>query len=1100
MLNFIRNLFRVSSKKKLAELSKHVDAINQEFNSLANLSNDQLREKTLSLKQEIKQGMQKIQEKIDSLQEQAEQATELLIKEDLNKQIHQLEKNYNAELEKVLDQILIQAFAIIKETCRRFKENETVEVTASEYDKQLANECSHIIIEGDKAMWQNKWIVRDKLLEWYMIPYDVQLIGGILLHQGKIVEMATGEGKTLVATLPTFLNALPGKGVHIVTANNYLSRRDAEWMGPIYQFHGLTVDCIDSHTAHTPDRANSYKADITYGTNNEFGFDYLRDNMATNQIDVVQRGHNFAIIDEVDSILIDDARTPLIISGPSDISNEKDYHNLKPRVSILYEAQKKLVAELLHEAKEKIDKELTDEAGLALLRIYRGFPKFKPFIKFLSEKGIKKLLHKVENDYMQENFKMMPQADSYLYFIIDEKNNTINLTEKGIDLISTDTQNKDFFILPDIGHEIAGIEKSLDLSDEEKTNMREQLINDYNSKSQRIHIIQQLLRAYTLFEKDIDYVVENNKIKIVGEQTGRILEGRRYSDGLHQAIEAKEGVTIKKDNQTYATITLQNYFKMYHKLSGMTGTAKTDEDEFKQIYGLEVIEAPTNKPVIRKDKNDKIYKTAKEKFNAVINEVIELTNTKRPVLVCNTHVEASELVSKMLKIRRIPHQVLNAKNHQRESEIIAEAGNPGTVTVTTSMAARGTDIKLHPESKDNGGLAIIVTEHFESRSMDRQVIGRAGRQGDPGTSQFFVSLEDDLMRRFGSERIATIMDKMGLKEGEVIENTLVTRSIARAQKKIEQNNFAYRKRLLEYDNVVNIQRELIYKKRQNALLSNKIDLDIMSMIYDLAEQCVMIEQPSLHYNAFKLKVLDLLGIATKISEQDLQNEHKILISNLYKETIALYENKKNQIKSIIRSFTNSNMVQNNYNKTLYLPLYDGKKQIIVPLTISEFIKTDGDSLIRTIEKFVTLTFIDINWKKHLYMMDNLRQSVQNVVYEQKDPLLVYKIDAFELFKKLVSKLNSNIITYLINMSLLVDNTKATGKSSLDQPIEGLKENTEDHQTGLFKNLDQKPITSNRVIGRNDKVSVRYNNGTVKENVKFKNIEQDLINGDCQIIE
>ena len=1113
MLDFITKgiakLFGTKSERDLKALFPYVEQINTVFEQLKALSNDALRSKTKSLKHHIQHQLKDIDDQIKSLQQQSENNPDLEIdqKEALFNQIDQLKVSHNKRLEKVLTSSLPEAFAIVKETARRFKENKELVVTADEYDKVLATQTDYVKIRGDQAIWYNQWETAGNQINWDMVHYDVQLVGGVILHQGKIAEMATGEGKTLVATLPAFLNALGGKGVHIITVNDYLARRDAAWMGPIYQFHGLKVDCLDQYAPHSLERKAAYLADITYGTNNEFGFDYLRDNMAATPDELVQREHHFAMVDEVDSVLIDDARTPLIISGPVPKGDEHEYYEFKPRIQKLYEAQKRITTQFLQEAKKKLRESNEKEGGLSLFRAYRGLPKHKPLIKYLSETGIKQILQKIENYYLQDNAKMMPEADEPLLFTIDEKSNTIELTDKGIEYITNEGEDLHFFVLPDIGVEVAQIEHNQQLSDQEKLQQKDGLIKDYTTKAQRIHTVNQLLRAYTLFEKDVEYIIADRKIRIVDEQTGRILEGRRYSDGLHQAIEAKENVKVEEATQTYATITLQNYFRMYHKLAGMTGTAETEASEFWEIYKLDVVVAPTHKPTVREDKEDKVYRTVREKFNAIIEEIVTLTQQERPVLVGTTSVEISELVSKMLRLRKIKHQVLNAKHHQKEAEIIAEAGKAGTVTIATNMAGRGTDIKLTPVSLTAGGLAIIGTERHESRRVDRQLRGRAGRQGDVGSSQFFVSLEDNLMRLFGSDRIARIMDRMGLQEGEVIQHSMITKSIERAQKKVEEDNFATRKRLLEYDDVMSSQREVIYKRRRNALLGERLQLDIMNMFYDTVASMVMRTKETMDYKGFQLEVLGTFGVESSVSSKELeQTETEVLIEKVYHEVRTCYQKKNQTVKTyawpIIQNIHKDRGAAVN---SILLPFFDAKKQMGVVINLQQCIESEGEELIRAMEKAITLAFIDQHWKEHLRELDDLRQSVQNAVYEQKDPLLVYKFEAFELFKQFIYQVNQENSAYLFKAHLAVQQPDEVQEAHTWKGQHNVYESKKSAQsllTGGKPEVNQttQPIRSQKIAKRNERVTVQYTNGIVKRNVKFKTIEEDIKNNKCVLVE
>ncbi len=1118
MLNFLTKglakMFGTKSDKDVKQVLPYVDQINQEFEKLASISDDDLRNKTTEVKAIIDQKLKSIDDNIAALHQEIDNEPDLDIdkKEALFNQIDKLEEERNKELEVVLMEVLPQAFAIVKETARRLTVNKKLVVTATMQDKEYAATHDNVTIEGEKAIWSNTWIAGGTEVTWEMIHYDVQLIGGIVLHQGKIAEMATGEGKTLVATLPAFLNALANRGVHVVTVNSYLAKRDSEWMAPLFQFHGMTIDCIDSYQPNSEERKKAYRADITYGTNNEFGFDYLRDNMSRDPKDLVQRKHHFAMVDEVDSVLIDDARTPLIISGPVPKGDEHEFYDLKPRIAKLVDAQRKVVGDFLLDAKKKI-KENDKEGGLPLFRAYRGLPKYKPLIKFLSETGMRQILQKTENFYLQENSKAMPEADEPLYFTIDEKHNTIDLTEKGIDLITGDGEDPQFFILPDIGIEIANIENDLTISDEERLQKKDALIKDYSIKAQRIHTVNQLLKAYTLFEKDTEYILVDGKVKIVDEQTGRVMEGRRYSDGLHQAIEAKENVKIEDATQTYATITLQNYFRMYHKLAGMTGTAETEAGEFWEIYKLDVVVIPTNKPIIRDDREDKVYKTVREKFNAVADEITELTQAGRPVLVGTTSVEISELLSRMLKIRNIPHQVLNAKQHQREAEVVAAAGKSGTVTIATNMAGRGTDIKLSQESRAAGGLAIVGTERHESRRVDRQLRGRAGRQGDVGSSQFFVSLEDNLMRLFGSDRIARLMDRMGLEEGEVIQHSMITKSIERAQKKVEENNFGIRKRLLEYDDVMNSQREVIYTRRKNALFGERLQLDIMNMLYDTCDDIVLNNKAANNYDGFKLTVLSVLGMDYAISEDEfITIAPEDLSRSLYDKAYAHYQQKNKAIAEKA-----SPIIKDIFEKKgatiddILVPFTDRKKQIGVASNLKKNVDSQCKELIKSMEKISALAFIDQAWKEHLREMDDLKQSVQNAVYEQKDPLLIYKFEAFELFKAFLAKVNQDTISFLIKADLPVqqaeDVREARAPRRETQRLNETKEESHSLLTGKSSDSRNRPpvekvapVKSAKVAGRNDRVSVQYPDGTIKKDVKFKTVEEDVLNNKCVIID
>ncbi len=1017
------------SQTDLKEVTPIVEKINQVGATLTSISNDELRGKADALKQKIRDRVKGMEEEIAHLKIQAEAlpGTELEQKETIFNQVDKLSKEIDQEIEKVLEEILPEAFAIIKETARRLKENTELRLTATETDKQLSLNSAkdYIKIEGNTTIWKNSWNAAGNPITWDMVHYDVQLIGGIALHRGKVAEMATGEGKTLVATLPVFLNALAGRGVHLVTVNDYLAKRDSEWMGPLYEFHGLTVDCIDRHQPNSAARKNAYNADITFGTNNEFGFDYLRDNMAVEASNLVQRKHHYAIVDEVDSVLIDEARTPLIISGPTPKGDDQEFDALKPRVQLLISAQKAATTEFLTLAKKRLTpssgsstKEELQEGALALFRAYRGLPKNSALIKFLSEEGMKAQLLKTEGSYLQDNQRDMPKADAELFFVIDEKHNQVELTEKGIQLMSKNMEDEKFFVMPDLGSELAEIENS-GVSADEKLRLKDELMRDYSIKSERIHTINQLLKAYSIFEKDVDYVVIDNKVKIVDEQTGRIMEGRRYSDGLHQAIEAKENVRVEAATQTYATITLQNYFRMYHKLAGMTGTAETEAGELWSIYKLDVMVIPTNRNISRKDMEDKIYKTKREKYNAVIDEIAELRAAGRPVLVGTTTVEVSELLSKMLRLRGIEHQVLNAKLHQREAEIVASAGRSGTVTIATNMAGRGTDIKLGEGVKDAGGLAIIGTERHDSRRVDRQLRGRAGRQGDPGSSQFYVSLEDDLMRLFGSDRIAKMMDRLGLKEGEVIQHSMITSSIERAQKKVEENNFGIRKRLLEYDDVMNSQREVIYKRRKHALFGERLKLDIDNMFYDLSGTVVDAQHSAKYYEGYKLDLLRLFGIEAPVTaEEFVSMKADDLVQKTYVAVEAKY---KQRIQHIMQeSFpVIKNVYENNSQgfTNIAVPFSDGRKTVQVAVNLDKAYQSQGSEILDALEKGITLAMIDQSWKEHLRDMDDLRTNVQFASHEQKDPLLIYKLESYNLFKNLISKVNSELSGFLIHAKL-----------------------------------------------------------------------------------
>jgi len=1017
LVNGIQKLFGNKADKDVKGLEPFVGKINTEFNKLENLTNDELRGKTTSFKQQVNDYLSEIDIKIADLKSEIKNTTvhEIDKREDAYEQIDSLEEERDKKLEEILNQILPEAFAVVKETARRFTENDKIIASATEYDRDLAATKPHINIKNDEVVYNTTWDAAGQEVSWNMIHYDVQLIGGVVLHQGKIAEMQTGEGKTLVSTLPAYLNALGQRGVHIVTVNDYLARRDAEWNAPIFQFHGLKVDCLDYYRPHSPERKEAYLADITYGTNNEFGFDYLRDNMAHSPDEQVQQKHHFAMIDEVDSVLIDDARTPLIISGPTPKGDIHEFNELKPKIQKVVDAQKRYLNTALSDAKKLIKEGKTNEkeGGLLLYRNYRGFPKNKPLIKFLGEQGIKAIMTKAENYYLQDQQKEMHIVDEELYFTIDEKNNQVELTDKGIDLISENSGDKDFFILPDVGSSIAELEKS-SLSDKQKQQKKDELMRDFSVKSERVHSINQLLKAYAMFEKDVEYIIQDGKVKIVDEQTGRVMDGRRYSDGLHQAIEAKENVKVEAATQTFATITLQNFFRMYHKLSGMTGTAETEAGELWEIYKLDVVVIPTNRPIARDDREDLVYKTVREKFNAVAEEIVSLQKEGRPVLVGTTSVEISELLSRMLNMRKIKHNVLNAKQHQREADIVAEAGQPGSVTLATNMAGRGTDIKLGKGVKEAGGLAIIGTERHDSRRVDRQLRGRAGRQGDPGSSQFFVSLEDNLMRLFGSDRVSKVMDRFGYEEGEVIQHSMISKTIERSQKKVEQNNFGIRKRLLEYDDVMNKQRVVIYTRRKNALYGDRLSLDINNALYDWVEENVNEFKDINDYHGFKSETLRHLAFDPQVDEEDF-NETKpnILTQNIFDQLLNAYDRKNQSIKE--RALVVFNKINNERGeevKNILVPFSDGKKSLNVSINLKKAIETNGDEIINAFERYVALASIDENWKDHLRELDDLKQSANNASIEQKDPLLIYKLESFNLFQVMISSLNAEITSIL----------------------------------------------------------------------------------------
>ena len=1023
MLGIISKLFGGNkSDKDVKKIMPQVEKINQHFQAYASLSNDELRGKTVEFRNRIKEGLREIDEEIAAKNTAAEALdfSDLSGKDDIYTEIDKLKKDRNKKIEQILEEILPEAFATIKETARRFKENTELKSTATDLDRDLSVRKPYIKIEGDQSIFRNSWDAAGSTVVWNMVHYDVQLIGGIVLHSGKIAEMATGEGKTLVSTLPAYLNALPGEGVHIVTVNDYLARRDQEWNGPVFEWLGLQVDCIDKHQPNSEARRKAYQADITYGTNNEFGFDYLRDNMVHSPEEMVQRKHHFAMVDEVDSVLIDDARTPLIISGPVARGEDQQFHVHKPRIQSVVSEQEKVVRHCLNEAKKLFEKGEDDPktGGLYLYRAFRGLPKYGPLIKFLSEPGIRVKLQKAENYYLSEQQRNMKIVDEELFFHIDEKQNSVDLTDKGINAITRSGEDPEFFVLPDIGVKLAEIEKS-NADADEKLQQKEVILNDYSQKADRIHTVQQLLKAYTIFEKDVEYVVMDGAIKIVDEQTGRILDGRRYSDGLHQAIEAKENVKIEAATQTYATITLQNYFRMYHKLCGMTGTAETEAAEFWSIYKLDVVTIPTNLKMVRDDRQDLVYKTKREKYKAVIDEIENLRNAGRPVLVGTTSVEISELLSRMLSQKKIPHNVLNAKQHAREAQVVAEAGLAGAVTIATNMAGRGTDIKLGPGVKDSGGLAIIGTERHESRRVDRQLRGRAGRQGDPGSSQFYVSLEDDLMRMFGSERIASLMDKLGYKEGDVIQHSMISNSIQRAQKKVEENNFGIRKRLLEYDDVMNKQRNVIYGKRQHALFGDRLALDIDNAFAVVAEGLIAGFREQEDYEGFKMACIVNFGLDTKIAEEKfLKGDTQTVISDLYTEAVEHYNFQKGELrKNALPVFRNIRQTQGAHIENVVVPFTNQRKGVNVLTPLDKTIQSEGAELTNSLEKTVTLVMIDEAWKEHLRAMDDLKQSVQSAYLEQKDPLVIYKVEAFQQFKNMDADLNKNIVSFLCHAQI-----------------------------------------------------------------------------------
>ena len=1093
MLGFISKIFGGSkSQKDVKVLLPIVEKTNQFFEQYQSLSNDALRGKTNEFKERIKAHLSETDAEIEGMKNEAEALSveDITGRDTIYQQIDKMTKKRDEKIEEILAEIQPEAFAVVKETARRFKENDEITVQATELDRQLAVVRTHIKIEGESATFSNKWNAAGLEVIWNMVHYDVQLIGGSVLHQGKIAEMATGEGKTLVSTLPAYLNALAGEGVHIVTVNDYLAKRDSEWNGTIFEFLGLRVDCIDKHQPNTNERRFAYLADITYGTNNEFGFDYLRDNMVHTPEEMVQRKHHFAMVDEVDSVLIDDARTPLIISGPVPRGDQQEYEALKPRVHQLVEAQKRVTNQFLIEAKKKIAEGNDDpkDGGLALMRAHRGLPKTGALIKFLSEPGNRTKLQKTENYYLADQQKEMPKVDTELFFYIDEKNNSVDLTEKGIQMITKSGEDPDFFILPDISTQLNAIDTNAALSPEDKLQRKEEILNDYSLKADRIHTVQQLLKAYTLFENDVEYVVIDGAVKIVDEQTGRIMEGRRYSDGLHQAIEAKENVKIEAATQTYATVTLQNYFRMYHKLAGMTGTAETEAAELWDIYKLDVVTVPTNIPAIRKDEQDLVFKTKKEKYKAIIDEIEKQRNAGRPSLVGTTSVEVSELLSRILKQKGIPHNVLNAKQHAREAQVVAEAGLPGNVTIATNMAGRGTDIKLGPGVKEAGGLAILGTERHESRRVDRQLRGRAGRQGDPGSSIFFVSLEDDLMRMFGSERIAKVMDFAGYKEGEVIQHSMITKSIERAQRKVEENNFGIRKRLLEYDDVMNKQRTVIYTKRSHALFGDRLALDLDNGFYSVADKLVKDYRFEGNFESFKMAVIINFGIESAITEDDLsKGNDQQLTQQLYEEAIHHYSHKKLEIgTNAVPVFANIRQ-QGKHIENVAVPFTDGRRLMQVLTNLDKTLESNGSELTQALERNVALSMIDDSWKEHLRAMDDLKQSVQTASYEQKDPLVIYKMEAFGLFKKLDEQINADIVSFLCHSHIYVEQEQQNGrvaiqeakqqktdmskmhinKDDVDARGDDYAANENDYFDPSETAVKQQPIVVGPKIGRND---------------------------------
>ena len=1066
-----KKLFGTKADRDMKEIRPTLNKVLEAYKEIDLLDDDALRARCQSLKDKIQAAIAADENRIAQIKEELEKEIPLKQKEALATEQDKLVKKVDEIIEKVLDEILPEAFAIMKSTARRFAQNEIIRVKATQFDRDLSTTKEFVTIEGDYAVWQNHWLAGGNEMTWDMVHYDVQLIGGIVLHQGKIAEMATGEGKTLVATLPVFLNALAGKGVHVVTVNDYLSKRDSEWMGPLYMFHGLSVDCIDKHQPNSEARKKAYACNITFGTNNEFGFDYLRDNMATSMGDLVQKKHHFAIVDEVDSVLIDDARTPLIISGPVPKGEDQQFMEYKPLVERLYGAQKTLVNQLLNESKKLIADGNEKDGGLLLFRAYKGYPKYKPLIKFLSEPGMKQLLQKVENYYMQDNEREMHIVTDELYFVINEKQHSVDMTDKGRDLITGNLEDSNFFVLPDVGASIAEVQKS-SLSTEEKQVKKDEILADFALKSERVHTVNQLLKAYTMFDKEIDYIIQDGKIKIVDEQTGRIMEGRRWSDGLHQAVEAKENVKVEAATQTFATITLQNYFRMYHKLAGMTGTAETEAGEFWSIYKLDVVVIPTNRPIARIDNNDLIYKTKKAKYEAVINKVVELTKEGRPVLVGTTDVETSELLSRMLRLRGIQHQVLNAKQHAREAEVVKHAGEAGTVTIATNMAGRGTDIKLPDEVKNAGGLAIIGTERHDSRRVDRQLRGRSGRQGDPGSSIFYISLEDKLMRLFGSEKIAGVVDRLGMEENEALEAPMLNSSIERAQKKVEENNFGIRKRLLEYDDVMNSQREVIYTKRRNALSGERVEIDVMNMMQDTA-QILADKAENMDYESFSEYVMSSLSIDLGFDEEFFAKANKAVMAEKIQENmLATYERRMDTM--LTRAYP---IIKDVYEKqgaiyqNIAIPISDGRKMMTLSVNLKKAYENEGKEIARSLSKRITLWQIDEKWKEHLRDMDDLKQSVQNATYEQKDPLLIYKFESFNLFSEMLEELNKDVLSFLLRAFIPLRDASEAKAPAPQQPKRNEMEQMQTSRTDLVTNggepKSKMPVHVDKQVGRND---------------------------------
>ena len=1069
--DLFKKIFGSKADRDMKAIRPTLNKVLDAYKEIDRLSDDELRERCQGLKDKIQAAIAQDEARIAQIKEELEKDIPLNQKESLATEQDKLVKKVDEIIEKVLEEILPEAFAIMKSTARRFAQNPVIRVKATQFDRDLSTVKEFVEIEGDYAVWQNHWVAGGNEVTWDMIHYDVQLIGGIVLHQGKIAEMATGEGKTLVATLPVFLNALAGKGVHVVTVNDYLSKRDSEWMGPLYMFHGLSVDCIDKHQPNSEARKKAYACNITFGTNNEFGFDYLRDNMATSMNDLVQRKHHFAIVDEVDSVLIDDARTPLIISGPVPKGEDQQFMEYKPLVERLYNNQKSLVNQLLNEAKKLIADGNEKDGGVLLFRAFKGYPKYKPLIKFLSEPGMKQLLQKVENYYMQDNEREMPFITDELFFVINEKQHSVDMTDKGRDLITGNLDDSNFFVLPDVGAAIAEIQKS-GLTADEKQVKKDEVLADFALKSERVHTVNQLLKAYTMFDKEIDYIIQDGKIKIVDEQTGRIMEGRRWSDGLHQAVEAKENVKVEAATQTFATITLQNYFRMYHKLAGMTGTAETEAGEFWSIYKLDVVVIPTNRPIARFDNNDLIYKTKKAKYDAVINKVVELTKEGRPVLVGTTDVETSELLSRMLRLRGIQHQVLNAKQHAREAEVVKHAGEPGTVTIATNMAGRGTDIKLPEEVKKAGGLAIIGTERHDSRRVDRQLRGRSGRQGDPGSSIFYVSLEDKLMRLFGGEKIASVVDRMGMEEGEALESSMLSSSIEKAQKKVEENNFGIRKRLLEYDDVMNSQREVVYTKRRNALSGERVEIDVMNMMQDTA-QLYAEKAQDMDYESFSEMVMTSLSIDLGFDQEYYAKSNpKDMAEKLHEHMLATYQRRMDTM--LQRAFP---IIKEVYEKqgaiyqNIAIPISDGRKIMTLSVNLKKAYESEGKEIARSLSKSITLWQIDDKWKEHLRDMDDLKQSVQNATYEQKDPLLIYKFESFNLFSEMLEELNRDVLSFLMRAFIPLRDASEAKAPVPQQPRRNEAEQLQTSRTDLVTNSGEQkskmPVHVEKQVGRND---------------------------------